>query len=255
MNGEWWIENRENLPEGKYKPPEHTVAGTLNDSGTDKWSLDTIGNVSGQSLYERWEGNSQWPSSPAAIWGVNAEQESLSLLNCYTVQARVLLGSLRDGTERWQVGTIVTGTGIWVKPETSVDQIRIEYQDLAPWAWDRHERGAEPDFTDNGIILTIALIPNIEEAHAHDNLVRLSWGRQAPISDAPFKVKLAASLTISDNLKIADVAENWAFPIGQLLSLLTLSDCGVTSVEARIASERYEGRKKYGMNLPGRRRR
>ena len=247
MSGQWWIEDRTELPEGNYELPEHTVAGTLNDADTDKWSLDTIGSVSGQSLYDRWEGKEK-SLGPFTIWGLNADQQSLSLLNCYTTQARLLFGSPLEGAERWQVGTIVNGTGIWVNPDTCVDQVRIEYDDLAAWAWDRHERKVEPEFTDEGVILTISLIPIIEEVHTNDHLVRLSWGKQAPITDAPFQVNPAASLTISDRLTIADVAKKWAYPLGRLLSLLTLSQCSVTSVEARIANDQ-EGHKKKYVNL------
>ena len=54
MSGQWWIEDRSDLPDGNYELPERTVAGTLNDSGDDKWSLDTIGSVSGQPLHDPW---------------------------------------------------------------------------------------------------------------------------------------------------------------------------------------------------------
>ena len=245
MNGEWWIGDRADMPSVGYKPPEHTVSGTLNDSGADKWSLDTIGNVSGQSLLDRLDGKNQLPAGPATIWGVNADMRAFSLLNCYTVQTIVHFGSLREGTERLQVGTIVEGDGIWVDSETLVDEIIIQYQDLAAWAWDRQERGAEPEFTDDGIILTISLIPNVEDARVHEYPIQLSWGREAPLTDGPINVKLSASFTITDALRIADIAEKWVFPLGQLLSLLTLSHCGISSVRGRIFNERVDGHAQY----------
>ena len=218
----------------------------MNDSGTDQWSLLTIGSVGGQSLYDRLpDGRLASQSGPATIWGVNADLESYSLLNCYTVQTTVHFGSLREGTERWQVGAIVEGSGVWVDSETLVDDITIEYRDLAEWAWDRTERGVEPTFTDDGIILTLSLIANIVEAHAQQHSVQLSWYRQAPLTDGPFTVEPRASLRIADKLKLADVAGKWVFPIGQLLSLLTLSHCSTTSIQARVVSERAKGYSKY----------
>ncbi|WP_419927225.1 hypothetical protein [Candidatus Poriferisocius sp.] len=133
MNGEWWIDDREDLPEGNYAPPEHTVAGTLDDSGADRWSLETIGGISDQPLHYRWGDDAQGPPGPATIWGVNTDQKSFSLLDCYAFQARIILPGLREGAERWRIGAIASGTGIWVKPETLVDEITVEYRDLAAW--------------------------------------------------------------------------------------------------------------------------
>lgn len=246
MNGEWWVENRTSPPMGDYTPPEHTVAGTLSDSDTDKWSLDTIGNINTQSLSDSISDSfSRGPIHPATIWGINADQRSFSLLNCYTTTTTVHPGSLREGTQRWQVGTIIEGYGIWVEPEIVVDEINIEYQDLAMWAWDRKKGGVEPDFTDDGVILKISLIPNIEEALAHATPVQLSWQRNSPITDGPINVRPSATITISDTLKIAGIADKWVFPIGQLLSLLTVNYCGVTKVRARIANEQVNGRATY----------
>ena len=245
MNGEWWIEDRTDIPLVDYKPPEHTVAGTLNDSGTENWSLDTIGNVGGQSLFDRLVGKTKRSTGPATIWGVNADLRAFSLLNCYTVRTTFHFGSLREGTERLQVGTIVEGDGIWVDSETLVDEITIKYQDLAEWAWDRQERGAEPEFTADGVILTISLIPNVQEARAHEYPIQLSWGRNAPLTDGPFNVMPSASFTIADTLRIADIAEKWMLPIGQLLSLLTLSHCGVSRIRGRIINEQVDGHAKY----------
>ncbi|WP_419927264.1 HEPN domain-containing protein [Candidatus Poriferisocius sp.] len=53
--------------------------------------------------------------------------------------------------------------------------------------------------------------------------------------------------TIEDSLRIAEVAEKWVSPIGQLLSLLVLSHCGITSVKARIADKDEVGPEKYVM--------
>lgn len=245
MNGEWWIEDREDLPEGDYEPPEHTVAGTLNDSGTDKWTLDTIGGVRDQPLHDRSGRSAQLMSGPATIWGVTANHKAVSLLSCYTVETTVYFQSPREGTERWQVGSIVVGNGIWVDPDTVVDEITIEYQDLAAWTWDRNDRGSEPDFTKDGTALSVPLVGKVKEARTREYPVHLSWSRRWNLSDGPINIRPTASFTIEDSLRIADVADKWVFPIGQLLSLLVLSHCGVTGVRARIANGGEDSRAKY----------
>ncbi len=210
MNGEWWIEDREDLPEGDYEPPEHTVAGTLTGSGIGNWLLETIGGVGGDSLHESFSGNAKGPAGPTTIRGENVEQQSLSLLNCYTVGTRLHFPSLREGTQRWQVGTIVEGSGVWIDSETLVDEITIEYQDLVAWAWDRSERGTESDFNADEGVLTVSFINKIEAAKAGECPVQLAWGRSATVSDdGLIEMWPSASLTISDSVKIADVADKW----------------------------------------------
>ena len=244
VNGEWWIENRADPPEGYREPPDHTVAGTLEDSGNDQWTLETIGGVGGQSLLERLGGKTEALSGPVTIWGVAADHRAFSLLNCYTTLTTVHFGSLREGTERWEVGTIVDGDGIWVDPDTVVDEITIDYQNLASWAWDRDERGAEPEFHEELSTLSISLINKVEEARARECPVHLLWGRSATISDGPINIWPSAHFKIVDSVRIADVADKWVFPIGQLLSLLALGQCSVASVQARISSELPDGRVK-----------
>lgn len=241
VNGEWWIEDRTDLPKGAYEPPENTVAGTLDDSGTDGWSLETIGGISGHLLYDRLGSDAPMPVGPATIWGVNTDQQSFSLFSCYTAQTKLVIPSLRGGTERWRIGAIASGRGIWVKPETPVDEITVEYRDLAAWAWHRHELGVEPDFTEDGVILSVSLVRNFLDAHVQGCPVTLSWRRKAEITQGPFDVGLTAAFTIADKITIAEIAEKWVFPLGQLLSLLTLSRCNVISVEVRVAEGEADG--------------
>ncbi len=54
-------------------------------------------------------------------------------------------------------------------------------------------------------------------------------------------MELSAAFTIFDKIAISDIAQKWAFPLGELLSLLTLSQCNITSVQARVAVGREEG--------------
>ena len=128
-----------------------------------------------------------------------------------------------------------------------VDEITIEYQDLTAWAWERNERGMGPEFSEDGKVLSVPLAGKTEIAAPHDYQVRLLCGRRGTISDGPVTIRPFASLTIEDSLRIGEVAEKWVFPMGQLLSLLVLNHCGITSVMARISNEEAVEREKYVM--------
>ena len=244
MNGQWWIKDREDLPDGNFEPPEHRVTGTLNDDGAGNWSLDTIGGITGQSLHGRWDSRNQMQSGPVTIWGVNTDHRAFSLMDCYAVRSTIHFGSPFEGTERWQVGTIVEGNGVWVDSDIIVDKIMIEYEDLAAWAWDRNEPGAEPDYSPDNDTLTVSSIGKIEEASACEYPVHLNWGRSWFAPDGPIKMWPSACFTIEHSLKIGEIAEKWVIPLGQLLSLLTQSSCGVISVRAQIPKWRDEAHPK-----------
>ena len=166
MYGEWWIENRADLEGESYEAPSHRVAGNLEAAGPDNWTFETIGSVDGRSLhsYLSAEG-ARGLDGPAHIWGLNAEGKAFSLLNSYPWQTSVRFGGFGEGTQVWRVGAIVEASNAWVTPDTEIDRFSVDFRDLGEWAWDRSDRGIDREWQDDGIILTVSLIPESNRSH------------------------------------------------------------------------------------------
>lgn len=242
MYGEWWVEDRENLSGDSYEPPEHRVAGYLEATGPSNWTLETIGSVEGRSLQEHLSAQRSGGSNgPVHIWGVNAQGKAFSLLNCYPWQTTVRFGISGEGSQVWRMGAIVEASGAWVTPDEEIDHLSISYRDLAEWAWDRSDRVTDWDFQDDGIELTVSLVPRSIDASVRGHPVELSWGLTAPLKSGSFPVDTQAALSISDRLELSEIAEAWLYPLGRLLSLLTLTETHITSINARLADSEQDG--------------
>lgn len=256
MFGEWWIEDRDDLEDGSYELPERRVAGNLDADGSDGWTFETIGSVGSESLHAHIGSSSNHGlGGPAHIWGINAAGESFSLLNCYATRTTVRFGNVSEGTQVWRVNAIAEGTNLWVTPDTLVDRITVRFSDLAEWAADASKLGAEWDEVEDGIVLKVSLVPNDHEATVHDCPVLLTWQKSAPVTAGDFSVSLDASLGITSHMKLSEIAAAWLYPLGRLLSLLTLSEPQITSIRVRMADSEHNGHSEYfGLRLPQRER-
>ena len=254
MYGEWWVEDRENLSDDSYEPPEHRVAGYLEATDPSNWTLETIGSVEGRPLQESLSAQRAGQSSgPMHIWGVNAQGNAFSLLNCYPWQTTVRFGRSGEGSQIWRMGAIVEASGAWVTPETEIDHLSIGYSDLAEWAWDRSDRVTDWDYQDDGIELTVSLVPRSIEATVRGHPVELAWGLTAPLKSGSFSVDTHGALSISDRLRLSEVAEMWLNPLERLLSLLTLTEAHVSSINARLADSEQDGHWRHlNVRLPQR---
>ena len=135
MYGEWWIETRERPPK-KYKPPKHTVAGELLADGMSGWTLETIGSLTAESIWHHMGSRVvKTKDDLVTIRGTDNAGKSYTLLGCYDTQSIVQFSSIRDGVQRWAVGTIVEGNGIWVDPDSEVEEVAMSFRD-------RHQESA-----------------------------------------------------------------------------------------------------------------
>ena len=254
MYGEWWIADRQDLQGEPYEPPAHRVAGNLDATDSDNWTFETIGSVDGRSLHSHaFAVDDSELDGPAHIWGINAEGKAFSLLNSYPWQTTIMFGGFGEGTQEWLVGAIVEASDAWVTPDTEIDSFRVDFRDLGEWAWGQPDRGIQWEEQDDGIVLTIRLVPRVTEATVHDILVELSCYRTAPLTTGSFSVDIGADLTINDRLKLSDIAEQWVYPLGRMLSLLTLTEAHITSINARIVDRELNGRQQHiSVRLPQR---
>ena len=252
MYGEWWVEDREDLDGDSYEPPEHRVAGYLEATGPDNWTLETIGSVEGRSLHSQLSTDGR-PSGPVHIWGVNAQGEKFSLLNCYPWRTTVRFGSYSEGTQSWRMGAIVEAPSAWVTPDDEVDRAEVDFKDLAEWAWERSDNATDWEFQDEGVELTVSLVPRAMDATVQGCPVKLSWGLTAPLTSGSFPVDLHSAFSIDERFKLSEVAEKWLYPLGRLLSLLTLTEAHITSIDARLADSERNGHWQYAkIRLPQR---
>ena len=220
MYGEWWIEARKHPPKN-YKPPKHTVAGELSADGMSGWTLETIGSLTAQPLWSYLTDHVvNAEDELVTIRGADSAGRSYSLLGCYDIQPIIQGASIRDGVQRWGVGAIVEGHGIWVDPDTQVGEIAVSFRDLAAWATDA--RNSPFDFDEEAKIVTVCWEGFRDAGVVQDCDVELSHGFSGSSSDRRFVAEASAVLKISDALGIQDIAEKWIRPVNELMSLLAM---------------------------------
>lgn len=256
MYGEWWIEDRADLDGETYKPPAHRVAGNMEAIGPDNWTFETIGSVEGRSLHSQLPTDlAHGPSGPAHIWGINAEGKAFSLLNSYPSQTTVRFGGIGEGTQVWRVGAIVEASNAWVTPDTEIDRFWIDFRGLGEWARDLSDRTINWEWQDDGTVvtaMTVSLVPRVTEATVHDSPVRLSWRQTAPLTTfSALSVGVDTTFRINDRFRLSEIAEKWLYPLGRLLSLLTLTEAHIASINARLADSERNGRWQFvSIRLP-----
>lgn len=258
MYGEWWIEDWADLDGESYEPPAHRVAGNMEATGPDNWTLEAIGSVEGRSLHSQLSAEGvRGPDGPEHIWGINAEGKAFSLLNSYPWQTTLRFGGVGEGTQVWRVGAIVEASNAWVTPDTEIDRCWVDFRGLGEWAWDPSDRTLDWEWQDDGTVvaaLTVSLVPRVSEATVHDSPVRLSWRQTAPLTtSSSLSVGIDTAFRINDRLRLSEIAERWLYPLGRLLSLLTLAEAPIASIKARLADSERNGRRQFvSIRLPQR---
>ncbi len=166
------------------------------------------------------------------IRGTDSAGKSYSLLGCYDTNSIMQSSSIRDGVQRWAVSTIVEGDGTWVGPDSEVEEISISFRDLAAWATD--VRNSPFTFDADAHVMSFHGTWNDEESLVQDCSVRLRHGFSWSSSDSRFVANASASITISDTLKLQQVAEKWIRPINDLMSLLAMRPSFPISIRAHL---------------------
>ena len=220
MYGEWWIETRKRPPKN-YKPPKHTVAGELSAEGMSGWTLETIGSLTAEPMWSFLTSRVVNAGDDlVTIRGADSAGRSYSLLGCYDIQSITQIASIRDGVQRWGVGAIASGSGIWVDPDTKINEIKLSLRDLAAWATDVT---ASPfDIDTDAKVVKFCWEWNKDESVTQDCEVELSHGFSWSSSDRRFVADANAVLKIADTLEIEDIADKWIHPINELMSLLAM---------------------------------
>ena len=232
MYGEWWIETRERPPKD-YRPPKHTVAGDLLADGMSDWTLETIGSLTAESIWKLVASRVvKTEDDLVTIRGTDNSGKSYTLLGCYDTQSIIQSSSIRDGVQRWGVSTIVEGNGIWVDPDSEVEEVTLLFRDLAAWATDVRNSPFATD--EDAQVMSFHRTWNEEESLVQDCPVKLRHGFSWSHSDIRFVADAAASITISDTLKLQQVAERWIHPINDLMSLLSMRSSFPIGIRAHL---------------------
>lgn len=236
MYGEWWIETRKRPPK-PYKPPRHTVAGELVADGMHGWTLETIGSLTDEPMWSYMTKRVvDSEDELVTIRGTDSAGRSYSLLGCYDIQSITQFASIRDGVQRWGVSAIVEGSGIWVDPDTMVDEVAVSFRDLAAWATDV---GSSPfDFDTDAKVATFRWDGFSDKSQVQDCEVELNHRFSWSHSDRRFVADASATLKISDTLEIQQLAERWIRPLNDLMSLLAMRPSFPTVIRASLA-ERF----------------
>lgn len=241
MYGEWWIETRERPPKN-YKPPRHTVAGDLLADGMSDWTLETIGSLTAESIWQRMGSRVvKTEDDLVTIRGTDNAGKLYSLLGCYDTQLTTQSSSIRDGVQRWAVSTIVEGNGIWVDPDLEVEEVTMSFRDLSAWATD--VRNPPFDFDHDAQVVSFHWTWNDEDSLVHDCPVRLHHGFSWSQSDSRFVADASASIAISETLKLQQVAERWIRPINDLMSVLSMRPSFPMGIRAHLL-------KRFGRERP-----
>ena len=232
MYGEWWVETRKCPPEN-YRPPKHTVAGELLADGMSDWTLETIGTLTAEPIWQVMASRIvKTEDDLVSIRGTDNAGRSYSLLGCYDTQLTTQSSSIRGGVQRWAVNTIVEGHGIWVDPDSEVEEISISFRDLAAWATDVRNHPVAID--EDTQVISFHQTWSDEEGLIQECPVRLRHGYICSLSDSRFVADASASITISDTLKLQQVAEKWIRPINDLMSLFAMRPSFPMSIRAHL---------------------
>ena len=246
MYGEWWIETRKRPPKN-YKPPKHTAAGDLLADGMSDWTLETIGSLTAESIGQLMASHVvKTEDDLVTIRGTDSAGKSYSLLGCYGTNSTMQSSSIRDGVQRWAVSTIVEGDGTWVDPDSEVEEISTSFRDLAAWATDA--RNGPFTYDADAHVMSFHGTWNDEESLVQDCPVRLRYGFSWSQSDSRFVADASASITISDTLKLQQVAERWIRPINDLMSLLAMRPSFPISIRAHLL-ERFGRERPIEINI------
>ena len=231
--GEWWIETRKRPPK-VYKPPRHTVAGELSAEGMSGWTLETIGSLTAEPMWSHLTENVvNAEDELVTIWGADSAGRSYSLLGCYDIQSITQGANIREGVQRWVVSTIVEGHGIWVDPDSEVDEITFSLRDLAAWATD--VTNPPFDFDMEAKVVTFLWEGTKDKVATQDCDVELRHGFSWSSSDRQFVADATAALKISDTLEIQQIAGKWVRPINELMSLLAMRPSFPVRIRACLA--------------------
>ena len=233
MYGEWWIETRQRPPKS-YKPPKHTVAGELRADGLSGWTLETIGSLTTESIWQHMASRAvKAEDDLVTIRGTDNAGKSYSLLGCYDIQSIMQSLNIRDGVQRWAVSIIVEGDGIWVDPNSEIEKSFISFRDLTAWATDV----SNPPISIDEETQVVSFHPkwNDEKSLVQDCTVELRHGFGYSYSDSRYIASADASIIISDTLNIQQLTEKWIRPINELMSLLAMRPSFPTSIRAYLA--------------------
>ena len=235
--GEWWVETRKRPPKN-YKPPQHTVAGELSADGLHGWTLETIGSLTDEPMWSHMTKSVvDSEDELVTIRGADSTGRSYSLLGCYDIQSITQTANIRDGVQRWAVSTIVDGHGIWVDPDSIVDEITVSFRDLAAWATDVQNTPFEFDM--DAKVVKLHWDGSTGNSMVQGREIELSHGFGWSHSDARFVADAKAAIKISDVLEVRHMAERWIKPLNDLMSLLAMRPSFPISIRASLA-ERFE---------------
>ena len=202
--------------------------------GPSDWTLETIGSLTSESIWLHMASRVvKTEDDLATIRGADNTGKSYSLLGCYDIQAIMQSSNIRDGVQRWALGTIVEGDGIWVDPDSEVEVVSLSLRDLAAWATD--VRNPPYAIDTDAQVVSFHWSWNDEKSLVQDCSVELRHGFSWSHSDSRLVADAAASIVISDTLEIQQVAKKWIRPINELVSLLTMRPSYPTTINAHLA--------------------
>ena len=241
MYGEWWVDTRKRPV---LKPPRRTVAGNLLDDGLSGWRLETIGPIGPGTIHDAF-GNEvdEFYREAHTIHGCDSENKMYSLLDCVVTDGRMVFPSIRGGVHYWQVGMIVSGSGVMVTTEDEFDQIDVRISNLTAWAADPRQSDYvhDPDAQN----LSLDLQTHERSARLADHSLSVRWGRAWSANSARVTASSDAVVRISGALKLLEINEAWVRPITRLISLLTAQPAYVTAIQARLAQRDAYGHGVY----------
>ena len=237
MLGEWWIAKPSEGSDGGGHPERaDRVSGALREIADNEFALETIGllNMASTSVDE----DSKGSSARSHIWGVNRDDDCVSLLDCLRLNRATRLVGIADGHEDWAVGCLAIGNA-WVTPEDQSSAAWLTTDDLRAWTlYGRADNTVSIDASDTATVdlrdetlgtvdigdITVSLVRSPKSSQQH------RWNED----DRLFSVNNDVSWKFDGQLKLRDIVEEWASCVERFARFMTMRPSVIREADSRL---------------------
>ncbi|MDE0269307.1 MAG: hypothetical protein OXI96_09820 [Acidimicrobiaceae bacterium] len=214
--------------------PEERVAGQLITPKDRPWNLELLGSIfhsNDPTNYDITKSNSNCD----VIFGTSRKNIGLSLFDAWLSSASQSFPG--HVTEIWNIGWYASTsrkTWTWVRPDNQVNSIRIEYDLLSDWGWQRQPLTRMYDPIERTFRVPQEQFIDTETIEVNGALIALSlkWGQT--FETYQYLSRAQSFVQIQDDTPLNSILDKWVAPLQLLLEFLTLQYVDVNKVVTRL---------------------
>ena len=232
--GVWWTPTKSEEAEDDipWHPPERNVPALFFRQATNSWRLQTLG-----CFFTEDEGlQSPVSRNDLVIHGYSRGGACRSLFGA-SRQSRNWTEGLVNNEEVWVGQCDAMATGLWVYPDSEVEEVFVGLDVLDDWAGigPNHYVGwnIEEIFDHESMVLKV---PEniIFNANIDGTKIQLIQGPRCEFAFPKFEMELGATFKITAKMQLQDIYGSWVEPLSDLLSFLTMRDVAISFTSAIV---------------------